>query len=263
MTMKEIAEPSNLPPALTIRGRTVRVDENGLACLNDIWKAAGFSANRRPLDWAALYTTQKRIERVLKLITGKSGNYEKGDILRVFKTRIGKNGGTWADARLALDYAEYLNPALAIEVKEVFLRYKAADPTLADDIMERSSADANEWMAKRSISRAARLGYTAALKDHGVVERQHYADCTNATYQGLFGKTAKQLKQEKGVTKLRDGMDLKELATVSFAEVMSTDRIEEEDCRGFVECRTATSKVAGAVRTMIESDKRDRQRRLV
>lgn len=249
---------------LTIRGRAIRVDDNGLACLNDIWKAAGFSKNQRPSDWAALHTTHKRIERVLKLITGKSGNYEKADILRAFKTRIGKNGGTWADPRLALDYAEYLNPALAIEVKEVFLRYKSADPTLADDIMERADAAANEWIAKRSMSRAARLGYTATLKDHGVVEPKHYAECTNTTYRGLFGKDAKQLKADKGAKgPLRDAMDLKELVSVSFAEVMSTDRIEEEACRGFGECRDATQKVASAVRSMIDGDKKDRQRRLV
>jgi hypothetical protein len=149
-------------------------------------------------------------------------------------------------------------------VKEVFLRYKAADPTLADEIMERADAAANEWIAKRSMSRAARLGYTATLKDHGVVEPRQYAGCTNATYRGLFSKEAQQLKRERGVKgSLRDAMDLKELATVSFAEVMSTDCIEEEDCRGFGECRDATAKVAGAVRDMIEGDKKDRQRRLV
>lgn len=262
--MTESTDPSRNQP-LVIRGRTIRVDESGLTCLNDIWRAAGFSKNQRPSDWAALMTTHTRIERVLKLITGKSSNYDKADILRVFKTRRGKDSGTWVDVRLALDYAEYLNPALAIEVKEVFLRYKAADPALADDIMERSDAAANEWMAKRSLSRATRLGYTATLKVHGVREPQHYAECTNATYRGLFGKTAQQLKQEKGITKgnLRDAMDLKQLATVSFAEVMSTDRIEDESCEGFVECRDATSKVATAVRNMIEGDKRDRQRRLV
>lgn len=253
----------NEPRQLVIRGRTIRVDAGGLCCLNDIWSAAGFTKNLRPSDWAALYTTHARIERVLKIKTGKSGGYEKSDILNVLKVRRGKGGGTWAHELLALDYAEFLNPALAIEVKQVFLRFRRADPTLADEIMERSDASANEWMAKRSISRAARFGYTATLKEHGVREPQHYAECTNATYRALFGKDAKQLKREKGVTKrLRDAMDLKELATLSFAEVMSSDRIDEEDCAGFVECRDATTKVATAVRTMIEGDKRDRQRRL-
>jgi hypothetical protein len=250
---------------LVIRGRAIRADENGLVCLNDIWRAAGFSTNQRPADWGALPSTLKRIERVLKLITGKSGNYVKADILRVLKTRVGKNGGTWTDIRLALDYAEYLNPALAIEVKEVFLRYKAADPTLADDIMDRASAEANEWMAKRALSRSARLGYTATLNKHGVTERQHYAECTNATYRSLFGKGAKQLKSDKGVPakgSLRDSMNIQELVTVSFTEVMSSDRIEDTQSYGFIECRNATVKVATAVRCMIEGDRKDRQKRL-
>jgi hypothetical protein len=245
----------------------VRADENGLICLNDVWSAAGYKKHRRPFDWVRLYTTQARIERVLKLITGKSRNYEKADILRAYKTKVGTNGGTWADPRLALDYAEYLNPALAIEVKEVFLRYKAADPALADDIMERNGAEANEWIAKRSMARSARLGYTATLKQHGVNEPKHYAECTNATYHGLFGKSAAQLKKDKGLPakggKLRDAMDVKELVTVSFAEVMSSERIEDEECAGFTECHAATRKVAGAVRDMIEGDRKDRQRRML
>lgn len=250
---------------LVVRGRKVRFDENGLACLNDIHRAAGFSKNQRPSDWSPLPGTRKKMERVLELITGKSGNYTAEDMRLVFRTYRGANGGTYADVRLALDYAEYLNPALAIEVKEVFLRYKAADPTLADDIMQRSDAESNEWIAKRSIARAARLGYTATLKEHGVQERGHYAACTNATYQGVFGKNAAQLRKAKGGKKgpLRDQFDLKELATVTFAEVMSTDRIEDEDCQGFVECKSATKKVATAVGAMIESDLKDRQKRIV
>ena len=260
----EVKDGANQRP-LVIRGRSIRADEQGLICLNDIWTAAGFTKNQRPGDWARLPTTVKRIERVLALITGKSHNYEKADILRVYKTRVGPNGGTWTDVRLALDYAEYLNPALAIEVKEVFLRYKAADPTLADDIMDRSSAEANEWIAKRSLSRSARLGYTATLNKHGVTEPQHYAECTNAAYRSLFGKGAKQLKSEKGVPakgSLRDAMNIQELVTVSFTEVMSTDRIEDTQSQGFIECREATIKVATAVRSMIEGDRKDRQKRL-
>lgn len=251
---------------LSIRGRAIRVDENGLTCLNDIWKAAGFTKNRRPSHWQSLVTTNPRIIKVLKLITGKSGNYTKPDIQRVLRTRRGADGGTWADVRLALDYAEYLNPDLAIEVKEVFLRFKAADPTLADDIMERSDGPANEWMAKRSMSRATRLGYTDTLQNHGVTKPGEYAECTNATYRGLFGKRAKELRAERGLKKkeaLRDAMDLKELATVSFAEVLSSDRIEDEECRGFSECHDATLKVSTAVRDMIDRDRKDRQKRLI
>lgn len=251
---------------IVIRGRKIRFDEDGLACLNDIWTAAGFTKNQRPGDWSRLHSTHKRIERVLELITGKSRNYTKQDMQRVLRTRRGADGGTYADARLALDYAEYLNPKLAIEVKDTFLRYKAADPTLADEVMAGASAEANEWIAKRSMARAARLNYTATLKAHGVKEPMEFGRCTNATYQGLFGKTAKQLKEEKNLGKnssLRDAMSLKELVTVSFSEVLSCDRIEEEESAGFRECLDATEKVARSVKAMIDNELKDRQRRLV
>jgi len=258
--------PTSEPKPLAIRGRAIHTDENGLVCLNDIWSAAGYTKNKRPGDWQRLTTTNPRIVRVLALITGKSRNYTVEDIRRVYRTRRGSDGGTYADPRLALDYAEYLNPALAIEVKEVFLRYKAADPTLADEVMGRASADANEWMAKRSMGRAVRAGHTTTLRSHGVHESQHFAECTNATYRGLFGKPAAELKREKGLpakgASLRDAMDLKELTTVAFTEVMSSDRIEDTQSYGFVECRDAISKVANAVHDMIEGDRKDRQKRL-
>lgn len=263
MELEDTSECNRHP--LVIRGRVIRADRNGLICLNDIWSAAGFSKHRRPSDWLRLETTNPRIQRVLKLVTNKSGNYDKADILRVFKRRVGVNAGAWADVRLALDYAEFLSPALAIEVKEVFLRYKAADATLADEIMQRADAEANEWMAKRSLGRAARLTYTGVLKVHGLQEPKEYAQCTNATYIALYGRDAAQLKKEKGLparSNLRDGMDTKELITVSFAEILSSERIEDEDCQGFVECRDATSRVGRAVRTMIDMERKDRQPRL-
>lgn len=80
--------------ALAIRGRTVRFDENGLACLNDIWTAAGFTKNQRPGDWSALPGTRRKMERVLELITGKSGNYDGNDMRLVFRTRRGAGGST-------------------------------------------------------------------------------------------------------------------------------------------------------------------------
>jgi KilA-N domain len=251
---------------IVIRGRSIRFDETGLACLNDIWSAAGYTKNQRPGDWSRLGTTHKRIELVLKLITGKSRNYDKADMQRVLRTRRGADGGTYADARLALDYAEYLNPKLAIEVKETFLRYKAADPSLADEVMENAGAEANEWMAKRSMGRAARLNFTATLKAHGVKDPSDYGRCTNATYQGLFGKSAGQLRASKGLAKndkLRDRMTLKELVTVSFSEVLSCDRIEDEASSGFRECYDATAKVANSVKAMMDNEAKGRQPRLI
>lgn len=251
---------------LVIRGRAVRFDDNGLACLNDIWRAAGYTKNRTPAQWQRLPTTNRKIERVLELIVGKSHNYTKDDMRRVYRAYRGANGGTYADVRLALDYAEYLNPKLAIEVKEVFLRYKAGDATLADEVLQRASAEGNEWAAKRAIGRAVRIQYTTELKSRGVAEPKHYALCTNATYENLFGKPAKDLKKAKGLPangNLRDNLDARELAFLGASEALSVERMEDEDSKGFTECHRATGKAASAIRTAIEADRRDRQKRMI
>lgn len=246
--------------SVTLRGRTIRFDENNLACLNDIWRAAGFTKNQRPSDWMRLPSTIRLIEAVLVRITGKSRNWEKSDFRSVSYTKRGSTGGTFADVRLALAYAEYLNPKLALEVREVFLRYKAADATLADDILERAGPAANEWAARRAMSRVVRNIYTETLVNHGVRLRRDFANCTNATYRGLFGKTARQLKVQEGITgNLRDHMDTSRLAYVMAAEALSSERIDEQKCEGPTECQIATSRSAYFIRSAIEADRKDRK----
>lgn len=260
-----VSSESDPAKSLIVRGRDVRFDENGLACLNDIWKAAGFTKNQQPGQWSRLPNTVKKMERVLELVTGKSHDYKPEDMRLVFRTVRGRDAGTYADVRLALDYAEYLNPKLAIEVKEVFLRYKAGDATLADEVLQRASAEDNVWAAHRAIGRATRLNYTHELHERGVVEPKHYAICTDTTYKKLFGKSAKELKSEQGLpanVNLRDKMQTKDLAFLAASEALAIERMEEEESHGFTECDTATGRAASAIRTAIEADRKDRQRRL-
>ncbi len=205
---------------------------------------------------------------VLERTTGKSRSWTKTEFRSVLYAKQGAGGGTYADIRLALAYAEYLNPKLALEVKEVFLRYKAGDATLADEVLQRAGAEANEWAGRRAISRSVRNGYTATLSAHGVKQHRDFAICTNALYDGLFGKNAKQLKADKGVTSgsLRDRMNLRELAFVMAAEALSSERIEEEKSDGAAPCTRATATSARFIRDAIEGDRRDRrgsQQRLV
>ena len=251
--------------ALVIRGQNVRFDEGGLACLNDIWSAAGYTKNQRPGDWSRLEVTRRKIERVLELITGKSRNYDASDMRCVFRTKRGADGGTYADIRLALDYAEYLNPKLAIEVKEVFLRYKAGDATLADEVLQNASAEANEWVAKRALGRSVRLSYTAELKARGV-NGYEYGHCTNETYVGLFNRTASELKADMALKKsvsLRDALSVNDLVKVAFSEVLSVERMETEHSQGFTQCRMATRVAASSVRRALVANKEDSQPRLI
>ncbi|MEM9207178.1 MAG: KilA-N domain-containing protein [Pseudomonadota bacterium] len=239
-------------------------DDKGLACLNDIHRAAGFSKNQRPSDWMRLPTTHKLIEAVLNRVTGKSRNWEKSEYRSVTYTKVGV--GTFADVRLALAYAEYLNPNLAVEVREVFLRYKAGDATLADETLQRASPEANEWAAKRAMGRVVRNEYTGELSERGVREGYHYANCTNETYKGLFGKTAKQMKNARQLQpndNLRDAMTMKEIAFVAASEALSVERMQDEQSSGYTECRDATAKASQALSAAIEQDRKNRRLRML
>ena len=167
--------PSQNVTPFIVRGRKVRVNENGLICLNDIHVAAGFSKNQKPNDWIRLGTTHKLIEAVFVRITGKSRNWTKDEIKSVLSTRVGADGGTFVDPRLALAYAEYLNPKLALEVREVFLRHKSGDATLADETLQKSTPEGNEWAAVRALGRAKRRHFTNVLQEHEVVRPIDFA----------------------------------------------------------------------------------------
>jgi hypothetical protein len=251
------------PNQLTVRGRKIHFDENGLACLGDIHRASGFSKNQKPGDWLRLETTQKLINAVLKKATGKSHSWTKSELRSVLYS---KNGvGTFAEVRLALSYAEYLNPALALEVKEVFLRYKGGDPTLADEVLEKATSEANEWVARRAMGRVIRNEFTKELDRRGIQLGWQYGAVTNETYLGLFDKRAADLKLERSVPangNLRDKMSMAEIAFVAASEALSVERMQDEEAQGYKECKTATSKASLAIRSAIERDRKDRQKRL-
>lgn len=250
------------PPEKTdfpvIRGRAIHVDDDGFVCLNDIWRAAGFSTRQKPADWKELATTGRLIVALLDQNAGKTGvrNYNPNTVIR---TKKGKGGGIFAATHLAVKYAEYLSPRLALEVADVFIRYKAADATLADDVLQRASPDANEWAGKRALARSGRRPFTDTLQRHGVRLPLEYARCTDAVYIGLFRKTARQLKTSKQVSaNLRDAMDAVELTFVATGEALARERIDQTNCKGAVACEAATLRSTSFLRDAIEAERRDR-----
>jgi hypothetical protein len=171
----------------------------------------------------------------------------------IYKTKRGRyGGGTWAHWQVALAYAEYLDHALHREVNEVYARYKGADPALAVEVIDKQTdAQTAEWIAMRAVSKAGRLLFTGTLKEHGVKGQYGFSSCTNAVYTSLFGKTAKELKVAKGLpasANPRDHMDIRELGTTLFTEILAVERIEVHETQGnkacIGECRQAGTDVA-------------------
>jgi hypothetical protein len=249
---------------LIIRGRKIRTDANGLVSLKDIHNAAGFSVNRTPTQWQRLEIT-KRATAALLLKT-KSSRLSNGKISTktILYAKEGRGGDTFAHPVLALAYAEFLNPGLGVEVREIFLRYKAGDAKLADEILARSSSEANEWAGVRALGRSKRNELTQTLSAHQVKLPAEYDQVTNETYKALLGKTAKQLKEDRGLKKtasLRDTMPTDELVYLMASEQLAKERIEDENSQGVGECSVAASTSAGFIRRAIEADRANRKRR--
>jgi len=265
ITRKKLEQSKTVTDALenefSLRGRKIRVKEDGFVSLNDIHSSGGFSVNKRPAQWQRLPSTNPLIIATYERVVGKShkGKFKASLVYRT------SSEGTWAHPILAAAYAGYLSPKLEVEMREVWLRYRAADATLADEVLARASDADNEWAATRAISRVKRNQYTTTLSEHGV-EGFGFASCTNAVYGALFDADAKKLKEAKGLSKtanLRDRMSNDELVYVMMAETLAKGRIEDESPLGNGPCAQATKRSAAYVRQAIELDKKDRQKSLV
>ena len=243
----------------------IRVDDVGLVCLNDIHIAAGFSKNQHPHDWLRLPNAAREVEAVLRRNTGKSRNWDKDEIKSVYYPKRGSGGGTWAHENIALAYAAYLSPDLAVEIRDVFLRYQRGDETLIPEIISRRPANDDRDL-HRQVGKAVRKRYTQMLDEHGVTEPIEYAICTNETYKALFGATAKQLRTQRGLAakeNIRDNMSLSELAYTMASEALASERIEHQRADGFVECRDATTAASKSITKAIETDRDSRQKKIV
>lgn len=153
---------------------------------------------------------------MLKRVTGKSRDWTKEEIKSVIYSVRGQGAGTWAHENVALGYAAYLFPDLAVEIRDVFLRYKRGDESLFEEIREnKAKKEATHHELHRLVGKEVRKRFTKTLDEHGVKKPFEYALCTNEVYKPLLGGTAKQVKEKRGLhpkANLRDNMSLRELA---------------------------------------------------
>lgn len=247
--------------SLVVRGVDLNEDINGLINLLDIWNAAGRPSNRRPNDWKRLPISEDLIQALYKQNTGKSRIKGNLDLKSIIYFKRGKGGGTFAHPLLALSYAEYIDPDLAIEVKNTYLRFRTGDPLLADEVLQKASDDANAWAARRAMSRVVRNEYTNTLNSHGVDKPLAIANCTNGIYRGFFGKTAKKELQSRNLpasANLRDHMNLVDLTGTLLSEALASEHIQEADLQGGSACYQASKSSAIAVRSTIDKEREER-----
>ncbi len=172
--------------SVVIRGSRIQEDVFGHLCLDDLWKAAKAKESKAPSKWRLSRMAQALIQELEKKIQISSLKENKPVAPSLYAKRGRGSTGTFAHPILAAAYAGYLSPKLELEVREVWLRYRSGDATLADEILERATAEENRWAGARALSRGQRVSYTDTLKSHYVTGRG-YMDCTEAVYLRLLG----------------------------------------------------------------------------
>jgi hypothetical protein len=249
---------------LVVRGSRIYEDANGHVRLDDLWRAAKGTASKQPKHWRTNAVAKALIEELQKKVT-TSYIKENKPIVPVIYAKIGRgNDGTFAHPIIAAAYAGYLSPKLEIEVREVWLRFRSGDATLADEILQRATVEANRWAGTRAISRSQRVVYTDTLKKHYVTGKG-YMECTEAVYSKLLGGRSHEIREARGLeprVNVRDNLSTAELSFVMAAEALAAERIEQEIRLGNDECIDATERSASAIRDAIESDRKSRQARL-
>lgn len=224
--------------------------ENGMFSLTGLWKIAGSDPQKAPAKW-------QETEMAIGFLsaTSKILNIAKNDII---KSKRGKGGGTEAHKQVALEYAQYLDPQLAVLVNEVFFE-RVEEEKNPDLIVDRAISTytkkgyAPEWISKRITGKAVRNEFTSTLKRHGV-SGDGYQRCTNAMYIELYGKDANGVREKKGIpqkSNIRESMSLLELQAIQFAETLAKEDIEHNRRYGNEECAIVSNQAARVVKESI------------
>ena len=195
---------------LNLRGSTIR-ENSGNICLNDLWERAGKPENQRARDWHRSKRAQA-LEKALQARIVEKFHKPQKDVDGTTYYSVGRGGGalTYAHPVLALDYAEYVNADIGVEVREIFLRYRADDISLANDILDRiaDQVQEDEFRVKNRSEITLRNTELAEQGKKAGCTEYNYAELNNAGYRGLYnGLEAADIHKLKRLTKSQRILD--------------------------------------------------------
>jgi hypothetical protein len=125
------------------------------------------------------------------------------------------------------------------EAAKLLIRYLDADITLSAEIVDRNeNEDDLIWLEARLRGKITRKRVCATYARHGVYGKG-YARCTNETYLGLYGATAKGMRRRKGLPEnanWRDFASINELNEISFTEDLENLGLKRINANGNDEC---------------------------
>ena len=219
---------------LKVRDILIARDADGYFSLTDMWRAAGEEDHKSPRKWRTfLYVKELtaaleqnvRHKDVIAKTKGKTASYAKS----------GKGGGTFAHYILAVAFAEYLNPEIGVEVREIATRVWGGDVSVLDEFNRRVVAQAEED-ALRLHNRAEMTARNKDLakegKKAGLRDPWEYAELHNEGYRGMYDGRDEDaihaLKRLKKGQKILDFMTGPEGAANVFRVTQAQVRMSRE-----------------------------------
>lgn len=189
---------------------------------------------KEPSEWLSNKSTKSIIEK-LSSVTGIPGQ-----LLATTKQR-GVGQGTWLHPRLAVRFTMWLDEEFSLQIEDLVQTWIKSDAT--------RKANLTPWGKVRLQGKETRRKFTDAVQDYiyrrpAMNENDKtymYARATNRAYEVLFGRDAKQLMRDFGVSTgeaLRDAMTDEELNHVKEMESLAMRLVDSQDlhpCRAVEE----------------------------
>ena len=152
--------------------------------------------------------------------------------------------GTWVHPDVAINLGQWCSPKFAVAVSQWVREWMSGKYQLSKPARARKSLphQTEAWLETREETKTKRKLLTGTLASHAVRDRDGFSVCTNAVYDSLFGRTAAELKDRRGLKKsalLREYMSATALLAVGLTEALAMEKIEERDLQGAYRCQEA------------------------
>lgn len=245
----------NTDRVLTINETSISEDCYGFVSLTDMWKAANKPSSKTPARWKQNPSAKALIKAFEKKV-GKSYLKENSPKQSCIYSKKGRGSGTFAHPVIALGYAQALNPEIAIETNEIFLRYKSNDVELAFEILDQLTNqfeyDKLRVTLREKLSKHNTI-LNGAAKNANVTDFKAF---NGAGLQGLYGgKNKKELLEHKRLNPDDHHLDHaghEELAINYFKATQTVSKLKRDNVKEQETANQTHHNVGVAIRETIK-----------
>jgi hypothetical protein len=150
----------------------------------------------------------------------------KGAKNGLIESMPGKGGGTWVHPLIAIKLAEWLSPEFDVHVKETFKRFIEAPEEFAANILIASHNKTNVDRAKNRILCSETNKQTATIAH---MSGLNIGKVHNDRYNGLYRKTASQLRAMAGLKDHETPLDVMSSRDLQMNGLANTLALEAND----------------------------------